>query len=545
VVDLNRCVVDEFANQNQSSGEAISNGISLKTEENYGSLHYESALNERSGERSPSGETSSASGSCAMGEGYESACDMTPKRSAEHGMDETESESCSSHGELDGEYASSSQRDTIDGSLKAALESHLASKCDILTNLSANLTSSAETIDIVALVKSARNKDLVVTQNIPNNVLNTPPSMKETISMRVTTEISSANIHDGEEEVRCSNNRSQIKYSRPSLLTSRPHPSHPTEGIPGDPEMILSDPIRRQWRAKALRTTKLGSFLESAVKARLISAGFEATAASVSVRLVSNTQQRLDIPEQIRMNLRTPGGEQLPRSLPYKQKAVLLFQRVDGVDICLFSLYLHEFDAKCPPPNSSCCYIAYLDSVDYMRPMEARTLVYHEILVAYLKWSQARGFLRCHIWACPPQRGDNFIFWGHPPHQRTPSRDRLCHWYNRMLDRALRLGIIAPRGVSSLYAEHFSAYSRREASRKSVGSNRQIESLSNSTTPNDEDLFLNGNSEELQFDEIDEAPISPPIFEGDFWVTECSRLCRSVQQRLKGCDGQVSFVQIS
>jgi E1A/CREB-binding protein len=57
-----------------------------------------------------------------------------------------------------------------------------------------------------------------------------------------------------------------------------------------------------------------------------------------------------------------------------------------------------------------------------------RTGVYHEVIVAYLAWVRARGFERAHLWACPPQRGNNFIFWCHPTHQRTPNKERLLLW---------------------------------------------------------------------------------------------------------------------
>ena len=71
--------------------------------------------------------------------------------------------------------------------------------------------------------------------------------------------------------------------------------------------------------------------------------------------------------------------------------------------------------------------------VEYFRPRKHRTAVYHEILVAYLDWIRRRGFKAAHIWSCPPQRGNNFIFWCHPLHQKTPTRDRLSGWYGNML----------------------------------------------------------------------------------------------------------------
>ena len=59
-------------------------------------------------------------------------------------------------------------------------------------------------------------------------------------------------------------------------------------------------------------------------------------------------------------------------------------------------------------------YIAYLDSVRYLRPLQARTPVYHELMCAYLACVRERGFVSAHIWACPPQRGDGYIFHHHP-----------------------------------------------------------------------------------------------------------------------------------
>jgi hypothetical protein len=214
------------------------------------------------------------------------------------------------------------------------------------------------------------------------------------------------------------------------------------------------------WRAASLPRTKLSDFLEEAVKGMLEEMGFGDISSTITIRLCSNRDHKMEVPRAIVENMVTVNGNRVPDHLAYRQKCILLFQKIDGIDVCLFCLYVQEFDDSCPPPNTSTVYIAYLDSVNYFRPAEARTKVYQEVVIGYLQWAQARGFKQGHIWSCPPQRGDNFIFNSHPSHQKTPSRERLNSWYNSILIRASQLGILSE--IGTLGDKYFAKYSKRE-----------------------------------------------------------------------------------
>jgi hypothetical protein len=268
------------------------------------------------------------------------------------------------------------------------------------------------------------------------------------------------------------------------------------------------------WRATTLPKTRLSDFLEVMLAERLAKTGFPDLMESLTVRVASNVSDLLYLPPPILNNFVSSEGCLLERALPYRQKSILLFQRMDGVDVCLFSLYVQEFDASCPAPNKSKVYIAYLDSVEYFSPREARTLVYHEVMAAYLRWAQARGFESAHIWACPPQRGDNFIFWSHPTFQRTPSRDRLNNWYLLMLRRCEHLGITSD--ISNLWSSHFSQQSKKY----------KADSM-RPRGPSCSDLTAAVST-------VFEQPVCPAVFEGDFWVLECLRLHRYALSRSLG-----------
>jgi len=142
-----------------------------------------------------------------------------------------------------------------------------------------------------------------------------------------------------------------------------------------------------------------------------------------------------------------------PEEFPFRCKCIVVFQQIDGVDVVLFALYVYEHGEDNPAPNKRCVYISYLDSVHFMRPRKMRTFVYHEILIAYLDYARRRGFATAHIWACPPLKGDDYIFYAKPEDQKTPRDSRLRQWYIDMLVDSQKRSIVGK--VTNMYDLYF------------------------------------------------------------------------------------------
>lgn len=181
---------------------------------------------------------------------------------------------------------------------------------------------------------------------------------------------------------------------------------------------------------------------------------------TLTVRVINNVNKRCEVKPLFASSF--SGAEGYPLSFPYRQKVILLFQHLDGVDLCLYCLYVQEYGEDAPAPNTRTVYLSYLDSVKYFQPegIEAnglgyklRTMVYHEILLGYMDYAKAHGFTSMYIWSCPPLRGEDYIFYCHSDKQKNISQTRLREWYLSMLRRAKDEGIVVH--ITNLFDAYF------------------------------------------------------------------------------------------
>ena len=250
-----------------------------------------------------------------------------------------------------------------------------------------------------------------------------------------------------------------------------------------------------KYTAERLPEDPISRFVEIKVREVMRSLSPQDSENTVFVRTISECDRLFCVPDVVRRHFARFGSKnagESPTRVEYRSRCLALFQKQDGLDVCIFCMYVQEYgsdgdDSALAANQHRRVYIAYLDSVEYFRPRSCRTQIYQEVLVAYLATARKRGFEIAHIWACPPLRGNSFVFWSHPSSQKTPTRERLINWYHGAISRAIDAGVVVD--VASLYEAAFRGM--------------------------DDETLEEGNMCVDSF---------PPLLDGDFWIEEAVRI---------------------
>ncbi|EQC42700.1 hypothetical protein SDRG_00427 [Saprolegnia diclina VS20] len=223
-------------------------------------------------------------------------------------------------------------------------------------------------------------------------------------------------------------------------------------------------------------------------------------------------------------------ARELPVRVSFATKSIFLFQKQQGVDVCLFAMYVQEYNDDCElVENRRSAYLAYIDSVRYLQPPSIRTLVYHRVLLGYFDYARHHGLDRIHIWSCPPTRSQSYVFWCHPTFQKTPSVDHLRAWYKRVLQKAQDEHIID--GYTTLYERYLAPLQSKYAAKAA----KAPELPPPPTTPSDKSAAITTRrvSTNTLLTDKDEYlwPAPLPFFDGDIVPSELDRVIR--QQKSK------------
>jgi len=153
-------------------------------------------------------------------------------------------------------------------------------------------------------------------------------------------------------------------------------------------------------------------------------------------REVSPAERHVTVKVVARTEHHTGGGK-APR-YPYTNKAVFAFQRLDGKEVAVLGMYVHEFGAEAPAPAAGRVYLECIDSIPLHGPerSDERQRLLTSIVHGYLAFIRSEGYTHLHLRVPPPSAEHSHIFAYRSLSVRLEATLRMAHWYKRLLDGA-------------------------------------------------------------------------------------------------------------
>lgn len=82
------------------------------------------------------------------------------------------------------------------------------------------------------------------------------------------------------------------------------------------------------------------------------------TADGLTIRVINNVIKKCEVKQKFFDAFK---GDGYPEAFIYRQRVIVLFQKIDGVDVALYCMYVQEYGADCAPPNRNVVYLSYID----------------------------------------------------------------------------------------------------------------------------------------------------------------------------------------
>ena len=91
--------------------------------------------------------------------------------------------------------------------------------------------------------------------------------------------------------------------------------------------------------AKTLPRTEMGDYIERYAKERLQELGAGDAASQITIRVVGNYDRSVTVLPLVKKHFTGAGRhDTYPDELGYQVKNIFLFQKIDGMDVCLFAM---------------------------------------------------------------------------------------------------------------------------------------------------------------------------------------------------------------
>ena len=106
-----------------------------------------------------------------------------------------------------------------------------------------------------------------------------------------------------------------------------------------------------------LPATQLGMHLEKRVNSFLQTSG--SGAGEITIRVVSSSSKTIET----KLGMREKYAGEFPVEMPYRTKAMFVFEDIDGVDVCFFGMHVQEYSSDCPTPNTRYLHVCVFPQV--------------------------------------------------------------------------------------------------------------------------------------------------------------------------------------